>query len=49
MTHAGLPDSRRPTHRAGWDYYLGRLRLVLRGMEPGPDTFAGPPAELKED
>jgi uncharacterized protein YndB with AHSA1/START domain len=40
LTHSGLPVSQRPTHLAGWNYYIARLQLVLLGMKPGPDTFA---------
>ncbi|WP_083609491.1 MULTISPECIES: SRPBCC domain-containing protein [unclassified Paenibacillus] len=39
LTHDGLPVTRRRMHRAGWNYYLGRLELFLLGLEPGPDTF----------
>lgn len=42
LNHTGLPVAGRPKHQAGWNYYLPRLQLVLRGVEPGPDTFAIP-------
>jgi uncharacterized protein YndB with AHSA1/START domain len=42
LRHSGLPDSRHPKHLAGWSYYTSRLKLVLKGIEPGPDTFAVP-------
>lgn len=47
LKHTGLPDSRRPTHLAGWNYYIARLQLVLQGGEPGPDTFAIPTTNAK--
>jgi uncharacterized protein YndB with AHSA1/START domain len=38
LRHYGLPDEdQRQHHRKGWDFYLGRLDLRVRGMDPGPD------------
>ncbi|MBD2872406.1 SRPBCC family protein [Paenibacillus arenilitoris] len=42
LKHSGLPDPRSHKHLAGWNYYTARLKLVLLGIEPGPDTFAAP-------
>ncbi|MFK7694925.1 SRPBCC domain-containing protein [Paenibacillus sp. HJGM_3] len=47
LKHSGLPAARRPTHLAGWNYYISRLELVLLGVEPGPDTFASPTTDPK--
>lgn len=37
LVHRGLPDDAIGDHLRGWDYYLGRLVLVMDGEEPGPD------------
>jgi uncharacterized protein YndB with AHSA1/START domain len=47
LKHSDLPASRRPSHLAGWNYYTARLKLVLLGFEPGPDTFAIPTTDPK--
>ena len=44
LRHTGLPDERAAImHREGWDLFTERLRLVVRGQDPGP--LSGPPAE----
>jgi uncharacterized protein YndB with AHSA1/START domain len=40
LTHSGLPAAMRPQHAAGWQHYLGRLRLAAAGADPGSDTWA---------
>jgi uncharacterized protein YndB with AHSA1/START domain len=38
LRHYDLPDgAQRDHHRKGWDLYLGRLSVRLRGDDPGPD------------
>jgi len=38
LRHRGLPDdTAAEQHRAGWDHYLDRLRIVAAGGDPGPD------------
>jgi uncharacterized protein YndB with AHSA1/START domain len=38
LRHYDLPDgAQRDHHRKGWDFYLGRLGVRLRGEDPGPD------------
>lgn len=43
LSHTGLPDTRMGTHAQGWAHYLGRLRTVLRGLDPGPDSWSPNP------
>ena len=38
LVHRGLPDDAIGDHLRGWSYYLGRLVLVVDGVDPGPDT-----------
>lgn len=40
LVHYRVPISSRPSHEAGWSHYLGRLKTVLGGGDPGPDPFA---------
>ena len=28
LTHSGLPEDQKPSHRAGWDHFLGRLVAI---------------------
>lgn len=42
LTHYGLPEAARDGHRTGWEHYLGRLRIVMAGGDPGPDHYADP-------
>jgi uncharacterized protein YndB with AHSA1/START domain len=38
LRHHDLPDDgQRDHHRKGWELYLSRLRLRIRGGDPGPD------------
>ena len=40
LTHAGFPDAERAkNHHEGWVYYLGRLKTVATGGDPGPDKM----------
>jgi uncharacterized protein YndB with AHSA1/START domain len=40
LAHTRLPETRMSTHGEGWTHYLDRLRVVLRGLDPGPDSWA---------
>ena len=41
LRHHDLPDTgQREHHRKGWEFYLGRLGLRIRGGDPGPDPNA---------
>ena len=41
LRHHDLPDQdQRGHHRNGWELYLGRLSLRIRGIDPGPDPNA---------
>jgi uncharacterized protein YndB with AHSA1/START domain len=42
LTHFGLSGPSRDRHDAGWPHYLGRLKTVLAGGDPGPDPYANP-------
>lgn len=44
LTHRDLPADQAPFHRMGWDHYLGRLRQVTEGADPGPDPGPGNPS-----
>jgi uncharacterized protein YndB with AHSA1/START domain len=38
LTHTGFVDAEWASdHRKGWTYYLGRLKTVGEGGDPGPD------------
>ena len=39
LRHYDLPDEeQRDHHRKGWEAYLDRLELRIRGKDPGPDA-----------
>jgi uncharacterized protein YndB with AHSA1/START domain len=41
LRHYDLPgDEQRDHHRKGWEVYLGRLGIRIRGQDPGPDANA---------
>ena len=41
LRHYDLPDAgQREHHRKGWEFYLGRLGMRIRGEDPGPDPNA---------
>lgn len=40
LVHRELPPEMREKHTHGWDHYLGRLKSVTEGVEPGPDPYA---------
>jgi uncharacterized protein YndB with AHSA1/START domain len=42
FVHCKLPDDMRDGHDSGWSHYLGRLKIVAEGGEPGPDPLAAP-------
>ncbi len=42
LIHRELPPDVRAGHDAGWSHYLGRLKVVAEGGEPGPDALADP-------
>jgi uncharacterized protein YndB with AHSA1/START domain len=42
LTHRDLLEEARDKHGLGWDHYLGRLKKVSEGGEPGLDPFADP-------
>jgi uncharacterized protein YndB with AHSA1/START domain len=42
LVHRRLPDGMRDRHDVGWSHYLGRLKIVAEGREPGPDPYADP-------
>ena len=37
LRHLDLPEPARAIHGEGWDLYLGRLKVVVAGEDPGPD------------
>jgi uncharacterized protein YndB with AHSA1/START domain len=37
LVHRGLPDDAVSDHTGGWNHYLGRLKQVVAGEDPGPD------------
>jgi uncharacterized protein YndB with AHSA1/START domain len=40
LTHTGLPsEERAKNHHEGWVHYLGRLKTVAIGGDPGPDIM----------
>jgi uncharacterized protein YndB with AHSA1/START domain len=39
LTHRGLAGRMADAHRGGWANYLGRLRAVAEGKDPGPDAL----------
>ena len=42
LTHRELPPEARGKHEIGWTHYLGRLKTVSEGGDPGIDPFADP-------
>lgn len=40
LVHRGLTDPMADAHAGGWTNYLGRLRAVSEGRDPGPDALA---------
>lgn len=42
LTHYELPPPAREGHDSGWSHYLGRLKTVAEGGEPGRDPMAAP-------
>jgi uncharacterized protein YndB with AHSA1/START domain len=42
LIHRSLPAEARDGHDAGWSHYLGRLKIVAEGGNPGPDPLADP-------
>lgn len=40
LTHTGFPNAESAkNHHEGWVHYLGRLKTVALGGDPGPDTM----------
>ena len=37
LTHRDIPADDVPIHRAGWDLFLPRLEIAVRGGDPGPN------------
>jgi uncharacterized protein YndB with AHSA1/START domain len=42
LVHRHLPQDMWDGHDAGWSHYLGRLKIVAEGGQPGPDPLADP-------
>jgi uncharacterized protein YndB with AHSA1/START domain len=42
LRHFGVPGTLRERHDGGWDHYLGRLKMVVAGRDPGPDPYCVP-------
>jgi uncharacterized protein YndB with AHSA1/START domain len=42
LTHRELPPEARDKHGLGWAHYLGRLKTISEGGNPGVDLFADP-------
>jgi uncharacterized protein YndB with AHSA1/START domain len=42
LVHRHLPHDMRDGHDAGWSHYLGRLKIVAEGGQPGRDPLADP-------
>jgi uncharacterized protein YndB with AHSA1/START domain len=42
LRHYGVAPLLRERHTHGWTHYLGRLRTVMAGADPGPDPYANP-------
>jgi uncharacterized protein YndB with AHSA1/START domain len=40
LEHHSVPPPSRERHEMGWSHYLGRLRAVTTGGDPGQDPFA---------
>jgi uncharacterized protein YndB with AHSA1/START domain len=43
LAHRQLPAESVAFHRAGWEHFLPRLRLVAQGDDPGPDPWQRAP------
>ena len=43
LRHFDLPEAAREIHGQGWDLYLGRLKAVAAGEDPGPDPAGTQP------
>lgn len=40
LTHAGFPEqAQQKSHSEGWAHYIGRLKKIAEGDDPGPDLF----------
>jgi uncharacterized protein YndB with AHSA1/START domain len=42
LEHRNLPAESKDKHELGWSHYLGRLRSLIAGADPGPDPMADP-------
>lgn len=42
LVRRGVTGPSRDKHEFGWSHYLGRLKTVSGGSNPGPDPFADP-------
>jgi uncharacterized protein YndB with AHSA1/START domain len=42
LRHSGLSGDNRDKHAYGWGHYLGRLKQISEGVDPGPDPLARP-------
>lgn len=42
LTHRELPPEARDKHEFGWAHYLGRLKTISEGRDPGRDPLADP-------
>jgi uncharacterized protein YndB with AHSA1/START domain len=42
LTHIRLPDDTKDRHEFGWSHYLGRLKIVMAGGDPGVDPYSDP-------
>ncbi len=42
LTHFHVPDVIRDKHELGWSHYLGRLKIVMAGGDPGADPYSDP-------
>jgi hypothetical protein len=42
MAHFHVPDVIRDKHEFGWSHYLGRLKTVMGGGDPGTDPYSDP-------
>lgn len=40
LEHSGLVVGEARKHEVGWPHFLGRLRILASGGDPGPDPFA---------
>ncbi len=42
LTHSSIDDSMKDRHEFGWSHYLGRLRTLMGGGDPGVDPYSSP-------